>query len=444
MAIRTGRLGNVAFKKESTFDTYVAGDIYLRASSESLARKIDTAEDPALVGEIFTTDLIQVGDGYAGSLESAAHGDTIGNIIYGVLGGEAAVDDPVNAFIVMSYNGASAYARLSIVGSNLLAELSSDGSSWSADTNFNTTGTIDLSAAAFDTVAELTTAVAAYTGWDAVSFGLGAALTATIPAFAITNLKAVGAIVGSMLLRCEQTTATLSKMHTVTPALAATSLPSWSFTVNRVLGTNQSLGFSGAKMNSASISVSAKDLMKVSCAVVGATEASAKNDLALTLPTVQAFTAPNVKMVIVDSTGAQIEFTEVKDISLTLNANLDDNKVVGSLVTKEMDRQGATLDLSFTANNTSAQYALRTSYTGMTSCEVFIYAESTTYVDLAKLVKYNMMFRIPSVKFEDFNSPLSTPDRLTIAATGKAMKPQSTIYTKHIYAYICDNDVTTY
>jgi hypothetical protein len=67
MAARTGRLGNVTFKKEATYGTYLTGDSYLRVSSESMNRAVEHAEDPALVSQIYTTDLIKVGDAIGGS-----------------------------------------------------------------------------------------------------------------------------------------------------------------------------------------------------------------------------------------------------------------------------------------------------------------------------------------------------------------------------------------
>ena len=100
--------------------------------------------------------------------------------------------------------------------------------------------------------------------------------------------------------------------------------------------------------------------------------------------------------------------------------------------------------MSYTANNTSTVYALRDDYIADNPVETFIYMESNTDIDSTNSVPYSIMVRLPSTKYTDFNSPLSTPDRLTITAAGRVVKPTSTLYTKHIEIKVVDNIVSTY
>ena len=75
---------------------------------------------------------------------------------------------------------------------------------------------------------------------------------------------------------------------------------------------------------------------------------------------------------------------------------------------------------------------------------MYINWKSNDYADSTNSIPYSILIRIPDAKLTDFNSPLSTPDRLTITGAGKVVKPQNTVYTKHIYAYVIDADTSSY
>ena len=443
MASRTGRLGNVTYKKESTWGTYIAGDGYLRVSSESLNRTVEHTEDPSLVGELYTTDMIKIGDGISGSMEGVIHGDEIGEIVWGVLGGQTSATQPAKAWLLVGYNGTANYMRLTKSGSNLTAETSSNGSTWVGDTNFSTAaGVLDVSAASYDTLTELNTYIAARTGYDSVIFGDSTDST-TLADFTATQIRADDIRVGSYLMKAENTS-TEAKLHTLTPAGATESLPSFSFTINRVLGTDESIGAVGCKFSSITLTNAAKDLCKFSLSVDGKAEETSKSDVSVTVPTIEGYLAANMKIVMEESDGSLTELDEVKDYSITINANIDDNRVVGSFFKKEQIRQNSTIEYSFTANNTSTQYALRSNYTADTPVGLYIYWKSNDDADATNTVPYSMLIRIPDSKLTDFNSPLSTPDRLTISGAGTVIKPQNTTYTDHVTVYIVDGDTSSY
>lgn len=441
---RTGRLGNVTYKKETTWGTYIAGDGYIRATTESLNRTVEHTEDPALISEIYTTDMIKVGDGIAGSMEATMHGDEMGEMIWGVLGGQSSAVQPAKAWLLVGYNGTANYARLTKSGTSLTAETRNTSTeAWAGDTNFSTAaGVLDVSAAAYDTLTELNTYIAGRTGYDSIIFGDSTDST-TIADFTATEMRNNDIRVGSYLMKAENTS-TVAKMHTLTPAGATLDLPSFSYTINRVLGTDKSIGAAGCKTSSIVLNSAAKDLCKYSLTIDGKIEEVDQSDVSVTVPTVEGFLAANMKIVIEEPDGSLVEMDEVKDYSLTINANLDDNRVIGSFYKKEQTRQGSTIEYSFTANNTSTQYALRTNYTADTPVGTYLYWKSNDNADTANSIPYSILIRIPESKLTDFNSPLSTPDRLTITGAGTAVKPSNTTYTDHISVYVIDGDTSSY
>ena len=440
----TGRLGDITLNKETIWGTYIAGTVKLRASGESMNRTVEHTEDPALIGELYTTDMIKIGDGIEGSLDGVIHGDEIGELLFGVLGGEAAVANPAKSWLLVGYNGTANYARLTKSGTSLTAETRSTSTeSWVADTNFSTAaGVLDLSLDAYDTLTELQTYIAARTGYDAAIFGDSTDST-TLADFAATELRNNDERVGSMLMKAENSSTT-AKMHTLSPADATTLLPSYSLTINRNLGTNKSIGAVGCKLSSISLSNAAKDLCKFSVAVNGKAEETDKTDVSVTVPSVEGFLAANMKIIIEEADGSLTDMDEVKDYSLTISANVSDNRVIGSFYKKEQVRQNSTIEHSFTANNTPTQYALRTNYTADYPVGIYIYWKSNTNADTTNGIPYSMLIRIPESKLTDYNSPLSTPDQLTISAAGTAVKPSNTVYTDHITAYVIDGDTSSY
>lgn len=440
---RTGRQGSITYAKETTWGNYASATKYLRVVSESVNRSIEMKEDPSLISEIYTTDMIKVADGIGGTIETVIHGDECGSMIYGVLGGHASIVNPVKAWLGVSYNGTALYARLTKSSDVITAETSANGSSWVVDTNFSSTaGAITITGATLDTLTELQAYIAGRTGYDAVIFG-DSTDSSTLADMAATTMMSNDIVQGMALLKV-QPTSTVAKMHTVTPAVLTTSLPSFSFLINRVLGTNESIAAVGCKINSIVLANTAKDLCKMTITIDGKEEIGSKVDSGLTASSVEAYLTANMKIVVVDYTGAQTVLDEVKDYSLTINANLDDNRNIGSYTKLEQDRQSSKIEISFTANNTTGSYALRTNWTTDKPVSMYVYFKGNDYADTTNLVPYNMLFIIPSVKLTDFSSPLSTPDRLTITGAGTAIKPESAVYTKHIHSYIIDNNTSSY
>lgn len=440
----TGRLGNVAYKKETTWGVYTAADEYFRVSTESFNRGVEHTEDPSLISEIYTTDMIKISDGISGSMEGVMHGNEIGEVVWGVLGGQSSAVEPAEAWVLVGYNGTANYARLTLAGTNLTAETRSTSTeAWTGDSNFSTAaGVLDISAAAYDTLTELQAYITARTGYDSVLFGDSTG-SSKLAAFSATSIRTNDIRDGSYAMKAENAS-TVAKMHTLTPAPSTGTLPSFSFTINRDLGTNKSIAATGCKFSSINLTNAAKDLCKFSLTVDGKEELTDQTDVSITVPTVEGFLSANMKIVMEEADGSLTELDEVKDYSLTINSNVDDNRVIGSFTKKEQVRQNSTIEYSFTANNTTTQYALRSNYTADTPVGVFLYWKSNDNADTANGIPYSIMIRIPDSKLTDYNSPLSTPDRLTISAAGTVIKPQNIVNTSHITVYIVDGDTSSY
>jgi hypothetical protein len=434
----TGRNANIAIKKETAWGTYIAPDLKLRASSEGLNKTVNYTEDPALIGESFTTDLIKTSSNAGGSVETKLHPDTAGPIIHWSLGGEAAVANPPNSYIIINYTGTSAYARLTQTTTNLKAELSADGTTWADDTNFNTTGTIDLTAADFDTSAELATKITTYTGWNASYVGLAAGVTASSAPFTAKQLKNAGDKVGAVILSTP-VTSTVAKVHTVTPAGITTCLPSYTIQVNRALGENKSLAYVGSKLNQLALTIDAGEQVTASLTISSKDEQVDKNDVVVATPILQAYGALKAKLFV-----DHIPVTVAKNFSITINNNMDESFVIGSEFIEEQERQSATVEFSGSVNLTGPTtdlYSLRTNYTGDTASEIIVYLESVHTADT--LVPYSILLRMPRCKYSDFSAPISGPDRIVINIAGTAVNPKGGVY-EHIEAAIVDTDVTVY
>ena len=244
----------------------------LRFATESLNNQIKHEEDNSNIGEIYTSQLIRTSVMSSGTIEGKAHGDTIGNLMFGILGGESAVTDPFDALLVASYNGTALYQRFTKTGTSILSEDSPDGSAWAADTNFGIAGTLDISLTGNDTFGELETVISAFTGYDAKLFGNSSAASSNIADFTATQTFTNDENAGAMLWQSGNSGASASKTHTLSPAAVGVCLPSWNFLIDRVLGTNKSLAFTGSKFNSLTISVDAEGLVNVSIDVDSAAE----------------------------------------------------------------------------------------------------------------------------------------------------------------------------
>jgi hypothetical protein len=446
--MRIGADAAIGYKKQTTYTAFVTPDAYYRANTESFLPKYDIVNDDTLIANQLSAGQWCVGVSVEGSLEGPAFPDQLGKAFVGVLGGESAVADPTMAYLLVSYNGVSLYARLTKATGTLTAELSANGSAWSVDANFGTAGVIDLTAAEYDTLAELQAAIAGYTGYDCILCGSGATLSSTLVNFTATNLMTNDVNQGAYALIAANAAATDCKKHTLNPAASNAELPAWSFVVNRGLGTDKSFYFTGMTEKSFALNLGAKDVDKLTLSLVGRVEAVDQTDISIAVPTVKPYIVANCKIVVEDSTGNLTELTELKSLNITIDPALDDNRVIGDLSPAQPTRQQGKFELAITANATTAQYALISNYKGDNyngiPISIYIYGKTDEYANATQLVPYSFFIRIPTFIFKDFSAPTSNKDRYVISMPGSVFKSRSTVYSNNFYCYVVDKLTATY
>lgn len=435
----TGRLGRVDYEKETTWGVAATSAMKnLRVTSESLTRAIEHVEDGQLIGEIYTTDMVKVADGATGGFEITAHPEEVGPLFYFSLGKQETPGSPSAGYLRVNYTGSENYASLQIASGIMTAKVGADAAAAIADVNFNTTGSIDFSDLSFDTLTEVATAIQGYTGWTAQEFGSGAASMASVADQSETPLKEDAQLQGSFITPIP-VTSTESAVHKITPAQATDDMPSFSLKINRTLGTDKSYVFTGCKVNTLAINMTAKDLVKLSLGLSVKEELNDQTDQSGTINDLQGYISPRT-----DVYYNEINVDEVKDSVINVNNNLDESNVVGDFLKIEQIRNGGTIEQSGTLNLTTGSdgsYQFYSFYVNDTPIEQVYYIESPFYADQTNNVKYSVLIKLNKVKLTDFNSPLSTPDRLTISEAGMAVKSK---YYKHIEIYVVDQETGSY
>jgi hypothetical protein len=249
---------------------------------------------------------------------------------------------------------------------------------------------------------------------------------------------------GAKIITAATASASDCKKHTFTPAGMLVELPSYTFAVNRGLGTNETIAYSGMTNKTLTWTNAAKDTEKISLAMVGCQEVITQSDVTVAIPSTPPLLVARAKMLIEDASGNLVDFDEVKNVTLVINPNLDDNRVMGSLYPAQPTKQTLSIELSVSANNKSTQYAVRTSYLANTNVSVYMYVDSSSYANATYYVPYSMLIRIPAMFLKEFASPTANKERYVITMNASAVKPVSTVYTDIITVEITDKVTATY
>lgn len=428
MSNRLGSKGSIGYKKQADFDTKITVDQLVQGiESENFDAKPTIYKDNSLIGQDVQTDDFFTGyEAVSSTLGIKAFHPINDNLLSMLFGDEAAVSDPVKSFIVITAkSNANNYIRLSLVGTDLIAEKSTNGSAWSADTAFCTTGTMSLVAAAYDTVAEVVTAINGYTGYAAVLIGgNGSEASTNIPAFAVTTLKSLTSYI-PLFLKSAITASTTAKAHNM--QLPVTGVNScYSFLVNRNLGTNQSINFTGCKANQLTIKAEAGNPIAIDIALVGKKQETAQTDVAITRTVQIPYTAAYAKIVLIDyETGTIITGTEVKSLNLTAGINLDDGKYIGDQYIYEPKPQNKTVTLDFSIGNNSNNYGLKAIFDAVTSLQAYIYIGHGSYCDSSNAIPYSICCKMSNIKLTESSSVISTRDKLIMTAKAELLAPKN-------------------
>lgn len=427
----TGRLGQASFKKETTWGTYETPTQGLSITSEGLATKVDTVEDQRFMGKVFPSDFIKVGETIDGALNVTAHPTEIGPIVYWALGKQVASATAPRAFIMIAYTGADAYADVvktagTIVGSSG-ATVGTKSGAW----------TFDTTAAGYDTLIELVTAIDAVSGWNAYAFGMQTAPTAaaTWADFSLVVVK-TGDFSNSYIGRI-LSASTTTKLHAIYPGGATDTEIPWSICIDRTLGTNAAFGLTGAKCSQLQFKVSAKQIVEMTMNVSAKVEATGQTYPSVTPASDYAYVAGNARLF---QNGT--EATVAKDFTIDINNNLDKSNIVGSLYIMEQIRNGASAKIAGTLNLVTANWATPyAAYKANSPQEFIVYLENAGYGDTTNNVKHCVLIKINAAKLTKYDTMLSGPNRITTSFEANVMT--ETGYN-NIDIYVVDTATSDY
>lgn len=401
-----GRLGKLAHAKESAWGTAVTTDKPLSFTGESLANKIEVKEDGRIIGKVFTTDQIKVGEAVSGGIDVTLHPQEAGWLVDYTLMKESATVAGAQAFLAFYYIGTNTYASVELATNNVIGKSGASVGTASAD------WTLDKTNASYDTAAELVAAViAASADWKAYAFGKSDAPMSLLTSLAQTQVYGRNALIVPLT-----SASTTTKIHKIIPAGAADAEVSFTAVVDRTLGTNESIQLAGCKANSLSIKIPAKDLLTATVDVIGKVEATGITYPSITIPSDEPYISTNARII---SNG--IESTLTKDYTLTINNALSNDGIVGSAYISEPIRGAAKVNISGAVNmDATAWKRDYPYYTANNSIENLVYVEYTkAYADATNYVRYSMLIRMPYIKLTTYDTFVSGPEKMTSSIAGE-------------------------
>ena len=427
------------FKKETVEGTFVAPSQSHHFVSEGMKYTPQSIEDPSNIGKLFTSDLIKSGYSVEGSVEMKAHPYFIGDALFFSLGKSDTPVNPVQGFLIIWYTGTEKYSRIRKTALDLIAEKSTDGATWVADTAFGTAGTYAIGTGLLSAIV---TAINGFTGFKAKALGYASSPPANLADWTDVTLKSndikTGACIQPYLV-----TSTISKCHKISADNSALAdIPSFSMAIDRNFGTAKDIGLSGCKISSLALKVAPKGLVDLSVGVIAKSQNNAYTYGASDVPDSKGFTT-NLVSVFVDSMITQ----EVKDLGITINNNLFKDEAVGVETFNSQGRQGASIDVSGSLNLTVTDatdeetISLQGKMQSDIPVEIIMYFEGSDYADLANNVKYSFLVRMRAIKLSDCSPVVSGADRLTLPIAGKAV---ASSFGNHIDIWVTNKQTAQY
>jgi len=407
--------------------------------SEGLKYTPSSIEDPSNIGKVFTSDMVKTGYTVEGSVEMKAHPYFVGDALYFTLGKDSDPEDPARAYLLIWYNGASPYLRIKKVGSDLIAEKSSNGATWVADTAFSTTGTHSVTG---DTASEIAEDINGFTGYKAEVLGDGTAPATVMPVFTAEILKSGGIMTGACITPFPVASAEAQSHYIYADDSAVEDIPSFSAIVDRNFGEDKDIGLSGCKISSLGLTFEPKNLVGMSVNVKAKHQYNDKEIGDLVIPASRAYTT-NLSKIFVGSLVAQ----EVKDSSITINNNMFTDESVGEETFKSQGRQGASIEISGNLNLTVSDDVdeetvfLQREMQADRPVEYIAYMEASDYADLTLKAKYSVLIRVRAMKLTDCSPVITGPERLTLPFSGQAVAP---IIGRHIDVWVVNKQLTAY
>lgn len=435
-----GKTSRIAmFKKETTEGVFVAPDQSQHFVSEGIKYTPQSIEDPSNIGKVFTSDMIKSGYNVEGAVEMKAHPYYMGDSAFFALGKSDTPVNPVQGYLLIWYTGTAKYARIRKTSTNMIAETSADGTTWTADTNFGTAGTMAMGT---DKLSETQVKISAFTGYKCKYLGYADAPVANLADFTDVVMKNADIKVGACI-QPYLVTSTIAKLHKIYADDSALSdIPSFSTAIDRNLGTAKDIGLAGCKISSYAVKVDPKNLVSLSLTIKAKSQDNAYTFAGADVPISHALTT-NMAKVFVDSIIAQ----EIKDLSITINNNFYTDEAVGVETFNAQGRQGASIDvagnlnLTVTDSTDEETIALQGKMQSDIPVEVILYLESQDYADLANNAKFSTLIRVRSMKLTDCSPVVSGAERITLPIAGKAV---ASTFGNHIDVWVVNTQTSAY
>jgi hypothetical protein len=427
------------FEREAVEGVYVDPTRAQHFVSEGLKYTPSSIEDPSNIGKVFTSDMVKTGYSVEGSVEMKAHPYFIGDAMYFTLGKDSEPENPARAYLLVWYNGSSPYLRIKKVSTDLIAEKSSNGVDWVADTAFSTTGTHSVIG---DSVAEIAEDINAFTGYKAEVLGDGTAPSTLMPEFTAEVLKSGGIMTGACITPFPVVSGIAKSHYIYADDSAVEDIPSFSGIIDRNFGEDKDIGLSGCKISSLGLTFEPKNLVGLSLNIKAKHQSNTEEIGDLAIPASRAFTT-NLSKIFVGSLVAQ----EVKDSTITINNNMFTDESVGEETFKSQGRQGASIELSGNLNLTVSDDVdeetvyLQREMQADRPVEYIAYMEASDYADLTLKAKYSVLIRVRAMKLTDCSPVITGPERLTLPFSGQAVAP---IIGRHLDVWVVNKQTTPY
>jgi len=277
----------------------------------SLRATAEKAEDPVITGVNMTRGMFTMAKNSGGSIPlSPRCGGGMGQLFNGLLGQES-TPSQIGACIRIRYTGSEASAKISAntSGDTLTSEVG-DLASESGDTNFGTSGDIDLTAGATDTVGELVTTINGYSDYDCEKvFG-----SDSIDAADIIDITAAQAASRWVYVWFSSSTTGYYK-HSWPVVLTNTDRPAYSVQID---GFHDNYLYDGVMINQMQLSAALKGMLEGSVETLAFEETGSQSASALSLEDVDPLIFSQGSLSL-----GEHEFTYTRNVSMTATNNAD-------------------------------------------------------------------------------------------------------------------------
>lgn len=297
---------------ETTAGTAVSREYVIPlAGVPSLRAAAEKAEDPVIVGANMTRGMFTMAKNAGGSLPlSPRCCGGMGQLLNGLLGQESSPTQ-IAACIRVRYTGDEDSAKISASasGDTLTSEVGDLGSE-SGDTNFGTSGDIDLTAASTDTVGELVSVINAYDDYDCEKvFG-----SDSIDAADIVEITA-GQAASRWVYVWFSSSSSGYYRHTWPVVLTNTDRPVYSVQLD---GMHDNYLYDGVMVNAMTLSAALKGMMDGSAEVLGFEETGSQSASALSIEDVKPLIFSQGSLSL-----GEYEFTYTRNVEINLTNNAD-------------------------------------------------------------------------------------------------------------------------